>query len=80
MIFKYIFFFVGIIITFGKCCAFLLIIAAVDVVVFDFVTADVAVVVLVVPFYVVYVVVDIAVVLPDVSGFLTEVFFSGRSF
>ena len=56
---------------FHKCCAVRLIVVAVDVVVF--VAANVVIgVVLDVRFHNVCVVVDIAVVLPDVSGFLLE--------
>ena len=53
------------------CCAYRLVVIAADVV--AFVAADVVVgVVLVVHFYVFCIVVDIAVVLPEVSGFLLE--------
>ena len=53
------------------CCAYRLVVIAADVV--AFVAADVVVgVVLVVHFYVFCIIVDIAVVLPEVSGFLLE--------
>ena len=73
MILEHVSFGVDIIVTFCncRCCTFRLVVVAVDVA--AFVATDVVVgVVLVVRFYVVYVVADIAVVLPDVSGFLLE--------
>ena len=73
MILEYVFFGVAIII---RCCAFRLVVVAVDVVVFVAANNVVVDVALAVRFYVVCVVADITAVLPDVSGFLYEVVFS----